>query len=1097
MGIHLREIIILSLILLFVNAAVGQSKPFVKIHSEKKVRSPNAGSSKSGLFRLKQTLEREREATLEAKANAVEEALENDDRRVLKTSEGCPNKKFTRISDKCILVIKMKEKVSKERAQRVCNRNSAEVYIIRKKLVICHTDAEDSRRALAGNEISASTTGGSDRRILRSNRRCPRGFDDYSRYCLSMVRTRSKWSTTRAREVCRRKNRNASLLYNHTESWGFFCRVSFRSYGRRALKGTEGEINNELDTRRELQSFTCPSGWQRVFNSCYLKKDTPVSWNEAYEFCRDADAHSNLIVIDNWMENAMMAALWAGYPPDTYFWISTANTDETSTDHNYARYQVWSSEWDFVTEEESHGFVCEISLNENRRTLAGSEFSAPTTGESDRRALRSNHRSCPRGFMSAYPSNYCVSMVRTRFRWTTDRARQVCRRKNRNSSLLYNRTERWGFFCRVSFQRSGRRALKGTEAEINNEPDVRRNLGSFQCPAGWQKIADACYFKEETPVSWDEAYEFCRDADSRSNLMIIDDMMENDMMAALWAGYPPDTYFWISGTNSGWKNRDGSHSAYTSTDEEMFVGGSISNSNMDADHKYLRYKVSSAEWDFVTDENSYGFVCEMSFDEDMLDTDYDHMNEAPEFGYDEAYYYDLEYEYDYEQDLEYYLESDEPQTDCLEGWTESEGECFQYVKTQLNFKEAEGYCQELHPEAHLATIQSRVQNEVVANLAEKHSENFIGLKFDAEFGELTWTSGEDVTYTAEWHHETGRTKSSLCTRLVGSRHHWAPEHWDDWDCSKSSRFFCSYSLADEEEEEEDIQDEDTCLNVRVTVLGDAPFNQYSGDYIQLPIDDLNAKPIRLSNEGMFLWHDGASWVIIPSTRSTLEYLVEVGSEFSYDDDMPRNGLFEFANHIGDNREVMVEFECNDPLEDVECDESEANTLLQHSFNNGFLPPFLKDCASVVDTFGAEICDLPVYNLGMFFGYDYFFGNPGTGSDLISDRCPISCGVCEPDNCVPVNTPFNGIYHKTDEIIYDLPVYEDTKGHRLFWDEETWIFVDPNGEIGIMAQITFTDIPEDSSWVALSPTSTSEEFENVPIRGCSPNSECKTLTVGTC
>merc|ERR1711937_304448 len=105
-------------------------------------------------------------------------------------------------------------------------------------------------------------------------------------------------------------------------------------------------------------------------------------------------------------------------------------------------------------------------------------------------------------------------------------------------------------------------------------------------------------------------------------------------MAALWVGSPA-TYFWISGTNSGWKNRDGSHSAYT--DEEMFVGGSISNSNMDADHKYLRYNVFSSEWDFVTDENSYGFVCEMSFDEDMLDTDYDHMNEAPEFGYDEAY----------------------------------------------------------------------------------------------------------------------------------------------------------------------------------------------------------------------------------------------------------------------------------------------------------------------------------------------------------------------------------------------------------------------------------------------------------------------------
>merc|ERR1719219_1933140 len=108
-----------------------------------------------------------------------------------------------------------------------------------------------------------------------------------------------------------------------------------------------------------------------------------------------------------------------------------------------------------------------------------------------------------------------------------------------------------------------------------------------------------------------------------------------------------------------------------------------------------------------------------------------------------------------------------------------------------------------------------------------------------------------------------------------------------------------------------------------------------------------------------------------------------------------------------------------------------------------------------------------------------------------------------NNCVSVDTPFNGIYYETDKMRNGLPVYvEDTHGYELFHDEEVWVFVDPNGKVGIMAEYTGSEeIPADNSrWVMLTPTKrsfTTEIFEKLPIHGCSPDSECLSLTVGTC
>jgi len=266
--------------------------------------------------------------------------------------------------------------------------------------------------------------------------------------------------------------------------------------------------------------------------------------------------------------------------------------------------------------------------------------------------------------------------------------------------------------------------------------------------------------------------------------------------------------------------------------------------------------------------------------------------------------------------------------------------------------------------------------------------------------------------------------------------------------------------------------------------------------VQLPIyDELSEKPTRMNDVGMFLFFDGEAWGISPPQFSFMGTLVEVDTGFLYDDTMPRNGLF--STELGVERryvEVDVEFTCLDEEEEIECDEREANAQLQNGVSSGFLPPWLNSCDALVDFYGVEMCDLPMRFLGnmLDFGDRISF-------DLISTKCPIACNVCELEECRPVETPFNGLYDQTDEIIQDRPVYiDDSTGYRLFLEGQFWFFEDPSQEIGIMAESSSgnTEIPTDNTeWVYLD-RKTSETHSFVPIR-CAPGSDCQTLIVGTC
>eukprot|EP00854_Cymbomonas_tetramitiformis_P015813 gene15813-18753_t len=124
---------------------------------------------------------------------------------------------------------------------------------------------------------------------------------------------------------------------------------------------------------------------------------------------------------------------------------------------------------------------------------------------------------------------------------------------------------------------------------------------------------------------------------------------------------------------------------------------------------------------------------------------------------------------------------------CDDGWTLSEGACFRYYTSPATFSNAEAACQSAHSGAHLATITSATQNAVAAGLASGPS-TYIGI--NCQSGVKAWTSGTAVDYEQTYHNDP--CTNNDCVRLMASSHGWKPGEWDDWSCTQSNRYLCSY-----------------------------------------------------------------------------------------------------------------------------------------------------------------------------------------------------------------------------------------------------------------------------------------------------------------
>ena len=129
---------------------------------------------------------------------------------------------------------------------------------------------------------------------------------------------------------------------------------------------------------------------------------------------------------------------------------------------------------------------------------------------------------------------------------------------------------------------------------------------------------------------------------------------------------------------------------------------------------------------------------------------------------------------------------------CMNGWVESEGQCFKVfgaaAADRKTWQEAEAACQAL--EAHLATIASLAQNRAVATLVatlgfasadQMQRGAWIGLSDAVSEGDWTWANGEPSKFQA-WDPGEPSNSDQTCSAngedsaRIGSKH---PTGWSD------------------------------------------------------------------------------------------------------------------------------------------------------------------------------------------------------------------------------------------------------------------------------------------------------------------------------
>jgi len=464
---------------------------------------------------------------------------------------------------------------------------------------------------------------------------------------------------------------------------------------------------------------------------------------------------------------------------------------------------------------------------------------------------------------------------------------------------------------------------------------------------------------------------------------------------------------------------------------------------------------------------------------------------------------------------------------CDEGFQEIDGACFMYVNTNpLNFTDAESYCRDSHPGAHLATITSEAQNQGLAEMAEGHSENYIGLYLSEE-GKMEWTSGAEIVYQDQWHDKLGEKNANeeYCTRLVGAEHKWKPEHWDNWQCYNKDNFFCSYSLvpviqADNFHKEcwtafscQDDGDSvcDACgqhneqdmFCCRKDWTYEKGHNCYAADFSS-ELEHTCVTPAELVPFFKPTGPGGCGDSIKIGTADTLEEAKEL--MLSHDECSQEGSLLYYSSYSYHHTWGV---RCAAPEIQVEC-EGEDNENWQEYLLSFDVDNYHSECW---DDFGCKdngetVCDA----CGKHFGQDMYCcrkdwayqpGDNCFGADFFwqaqhacvtpavtAETLPELSGGCEKfvfgtcDGDVVVETPFNGEYERTGSIHKGKPVYHHTTilmNLQMLHDGETWFFIDPMSGV-FMFPVSSDEndgIPESADWTGIDIHGNIQDFNNVP------------------
>ncbi|XP_078268098.1 lectin-like [Rhinoraja longicauda] len=97
-----------------------------------------------------------------------------------------------------------------------------------------------------------------------------------------------------------------------------------------------------------------------------------------------------------------------------------------------------------------------------------------------------------------------------------------------------------------------------------------------------------------------------------------------------------------------------------------------------------------------------------------------------------------------------HLYQDQCTITCRSGWTGYNFTCMQFINEEINWIQAEVYCQNLVHGGHLASIHSKENNDFVLQLIQKESSPYqrvwIGSSDNHQDGNMFWTDGSRWDY---------------------------------------------------------------------------------------------------------------------------------------------------------------------------------------------------------------------------------------------------------------------------------------------------------------------------------------------------------------
>uniref|UniRef100_A0A8C6YJM1 C-type lectin domain-containing protein n=1 Tax=Naja naja TaxID=35670 RepID=A0A8C6YJM1_NAJNA len=129
---------------------------------------------------------------------------------------------------------------------------------------------------------------------------------------------------------------------------------------------------------------------------------------------------------------------------------------------------------------------------------------------------------------------------------------------------------------------------------------------------------------------------------------------------------------------------------------------------------------------------------------------------------------------------------------CPTGWLSYNGHCYGYFEQEVNWQQAEAFCQSHN--GHLASIQTREEHQAVADFLTKaqwweHEDVWLGLFLPSQSRTWAWVDGSPLGYTAWEKHY--RPSWKPCGALDDSHGFML---WDNDSCYDRNPFLCK-SLA--------------------------------------------------------------------------------------------------------------------------------------------------------------------------------------------------------------------------------------------------------------------------------------------------------------